>query len=318
MRTLTVGSYALLIVDTRNITARQRRGNAYGDGRRRHPGCSGEFAVRQTEANGRNRHPDGARPGTGYGGAGGLAAVRCGLPGNGNDPVGSSMMVRRNVIPQPPVTFGVGRIGPGSSGADASWGSSLPKILLTAPLSGRVSPITSPSNCDQRHILGICPVHEVLTLRLRGGLPNSVENGARNPAATGARALLSDLQTGQLADDLNGERVQRRHTVPHGRPGTGDIDHQGAAGDAGQPRDSPASVMPADSPEARRASAMPSSSRSSRSTVASGVTSRGVTPVPPTDTTRSTPPMTAVFSALRISIRRRRPPRRRPRRTPPR
>ena len=35
--------------------------------------------------------------------------------------------------------------------------------------------------------------------------------------------------------------------------------------------------------------------------MASGVTSRGVTPVPPTDTTRSTPPMTAVLSALRIS-----------------
>ena len=36
--------------------------------------------------------------------------------------------------------------------------------------------------------------------------------------------------------------------------------------------------------------------------MASGVTSRGVTPVPPTETTRSTPPITAVFSALRISI----------------
>ncbi len=36
--------------------------------------------------------------------------------------------------------------------------------------------------------------------------------------------------------------------------------------------------------------------------MASGVTSRGVTPVPPTEITRSTPPITAVFSALRISI----------------
>ena len=42
-------------------------------------------------------------------------------------------------------------------------------------------------------------------------------------------------------------------------------------------------------------------SRASTARVASGVTSRGLTPVPPTETTRSTPPITAVFRALRIS-----------------
>ena len=41
------------------------------------------------------------------------------------------------------------------------------------------------------------------------------------------------------------------------------------------PRDRPASVMPADRPEARSASAIPSSSRSRMARVASGVTSRG-------------------------------------------
>ncbi|SKT90590.1 Uncharacterised protein [Mycobacteroides abscessus subsp. abscessus] len=57
-------------------------------------------------------------------------------------------------------------------------------------------------------------------------------------------------------------------------------------------------MTPAASPDDRIASAMPSSSRSSRGCVASGATSRGVTPVPPTVTTRSTPPMTAVFTAF--------------------
>jgi hypothetical protein len=67
------------------------------------------------------------------------------------------------------------------------------------------------------------------------------------------------------------------------------------------PRDKPASVIPADKADPRRASAMPRISRSRMSRVASGVTSRGVTPVPPTDTTKSTPPITAVFNAFRIS-----------------
>ena len=67
------------------------------------------------------------------------------------------------------------------------------------------------------------------------------------------------------------------------------------------PRDSPASTAPAASPEARIASAMPGIGRSSTPAVASAVTSRGETPVPPTVITRSTPPITAVFSALRIA-----------------
>ena len=46
---------------------------------------------------------------------------------------------------------------------------------------------------------------------------------------------------------------------------------------------------------------MPGSSRSMTSAVTSGVTSRGDTPVPPTVTTRSTPPMTAVFRAVRMA-----------------
>ena len=49
------------------------------------------------------------------------------------------------------------------------------------------------------------------------------------------------------------------------------------------------------------ASAMPGIGRSSTPAVASAVTSRGDTPVPPTVITRSTPPITAVFSALRIA-----------------
>ena len=49
------------------------------------------------------------------------------------------------------------------------------------------------------------------------------------------------------------------------------------------------------------ASLMPGIGRSSTPAVASGVTSRGSTPVPPTVITRSAPPITAVLSALRIA-----------------
>src|SRR3954452_5215961 len=67
------------------------------------------------------------------------------------------------------------------------------------------------------------------------------------------------------------------------------------------PRDRPASTAPAARPEARMASAMPGMGRSSTPAVASAVTSRGDTPVPPMVITRSTPPITAVFSALRMA-----------------
>src|SRR5690606_4281394 len=67
------------------------------------------------------------------------------------------------------------------------------------------------------------------------------------------------------------------------------------------PRHAAAPTPSAASPEDRSASAMPGTGRSSTPEVASGVTSRGDTPVPPTVSTRSTPPITAVLSALRIS-----------------
>src|SRR5690606_9240314 len=67
-----------------------------------------------------------------------------------------------------------------------------------------------------------------------------------------------------------------------------------------RPREMPASTAPADSPEERSASAMPGMVWSSTPWVASGVTSRGDTPVPPTVITRSAPPITAVFKALRM------------------
>ena len=61
--------------------------------------------------------------------------------------------------------------------------------------------------------------------------------GARTSASeavTGALGEL-DLEARQLPDDLRGQRIQRRHPVAHRVAGTGEVDHQRAAGHAGQP-----------------------------------------------------------------------------------
>ena len=52
---------------------------------------------------------------------------------------------------------------------------------------------------------------------------------------TGRRQVDSDVQSRQVGDHLRRQWPQRRHPVANGRSGTGEIDHQSAAGDPGQP-----------------------------------------------------------------------------------
>ena len=67
------------------------------------------------------------------------------------------------------------------------------------------------------------------------------------------------------------------------------------------PREVHASTAPHAWPDERMAWLTPGTTLSMTARVASGVLSRGPTPVPPRVSTRSTPPTTPVSMALRIS-----------------
>ena len=89
-----------------------------------------------------------------------------------------------------------------------------------------------------------------------------------------------------LRDGVGQHRLEHSQPVAH-RRGARQVDHDSPAGQPGDPSESIAVGTPAATPAARMASAMPGACRSSTASVASGVPSVGVRPVPPVVSTTS-------------------------------
>ena len=116
-------------------------------------------------------------------------------------------------------------------------------VLPTTRCAGRVRssrPTTPKSSCSPKSATcwprpaGARPASTAEPRRHRHPTTDPARTQNHSRSAPYSVRLRSDLQAGQLADDVGGKWIQRCHPVAHRVTGTGEVDHQGAAGNAGQ------------------------------------------------------------------------------------